>query len=209
MKEVLLKGIAKKYRKDDGVRNRVEQSTREMLKAQLAYVRVQKRNENGSRLIQSFLMQHFTKDQLDYVQDQAGIPQEEHVSYSATAQNLHGDDNIGLEELTSSNGVWALSQVSDEVVMNAVGCIVKNCDIKSWGEKTVPIGDSTSIAITSLTHKCGLKEMWEKCLQCTKDEEKVNFLCILRHDGPFRSGHKHFKGSAFNLLILWVDGLSS
>jgi hypothetical protein len=80
VQEMLLEGIAKRYnpeyRKDERVRSGAEQSTREMLKAQLAYVRVHKTNESGSRLIRLFLTQHFTKEQLDYVQDQAGIPQE-------------------------------------------------------------------------------------------------------------------------------------
>lgn len=117
VQEKLLEGIAKRYnpehRKDKRVRDGAEQSTREMLKAQLAYLRAQKRNENGSRLIRSFLTQYFTNDQLDYVQDQAGIPQKERVSYSVRTRAqgrkdysnmlLSGDDNIGLKELTSNN----------------------------------------------------------------------------------------------------------
>jgi hypothetical protein len=216
VQEMLLEGIAKRhnpeYRKDKRVRDGAEQSTRMMLITMLAYVRAQKRNDSRSRLIRSFLMQHFTKDQLDCVQDQAGIPQEERVLYGADAwargrkdysnMLLSGNSNmVDLKELTSS-------RVSDQVVMEVVGCVVENCDIKSWGENLVPLGGGESIAMPSLTPKCGLEEMWEQYSQ-SKDEERVQFISIFRHDGPLALGHKTFKGSAYNLLILWADGFNS
>ena len=216
VQEMVLEGIAKRhnpeYMRDTRVRDGAEQSTRTMLISMLAYVRAQKRNDSGSRLIRSFLTQHFTKDQLDYVQDQAGIPQEERVLYGADAwargrkdysnMLLSGNSNmVDLKELTSS-------RVSDQVVMEVVGCVVENCDIKSWGENLVPLGGGESIAMPSLTPKCGLEEMWEQYSQ-SKDEERVQFISILRRDGPFASGHKNFKGSAYNLLILWADGFTS
>lgn len=221
---MLLEGMAKKYntqayREEERVRNAAEHSTKEILKELLAYVRQNKtRNEEGSRLIRSIVTRHLREDQLDFVQKQAGIPEGERVVYGAYARAqgrkdyakmfLCGCDNIGLKDLVRSTISTSISRVSDDVVMNVVAFIVHNCDIKSWGEKTLPIGGGATVAIPSLTRKCGIEEMWELYSQ-SKEDEKVPFQRILRHDGPFTSGHKYYKSSAYNLLILWADGSKS
>lgn len=38
-----------------------------------------------------------------------------------------------------------------------------------------------------------------------KEQDKIEFQCVLGHSGPFRFKHKHYKGSAYNLHIKWGD----
>ena len=169
------------------------------------------RNDDGAKLIRALLVKSFTNAELANIQDKAGIPTEDQVKYGKKARaqgrldysRLTGRDKEN-DDVLSKEATWQLVRVSDEVVSYAVSFIVRQCQIISWGLKTVPLDDGETTTIPNLTRTCTAQEMWELYL-AEKESEMLPFHCIVGCQGPLKPTDKAYKGSAYNLDVEWAD----
>jgi hypothetical protein len=142
------------------------------------------------------------------------VPEENRVTYGQYASargrcdyNALWDDDI--EELCEDDDKAYQFRVSDAVVEEAVGFIVDNCVLLSWGTKLMSLGGGETIYIPNLTRKCTATEMWHLYKQTKESGEMTPFKSLLESQGPLRQDHDEYRGSAYNIRVEWEDETTS
>mmetsp|Transcript_12205 Transcript_12205/g.22196 ORF Transcript_12205/g.22196 Transcript_12205/m.22196 type:complete len:672 (+) Transcript_12205:358-2373(+) len=166
-------------------------------------------DDDDVKCCHAIVAEHLSHEMLAEIQSDAGVPEDQRLRMGKKAKTqgrrhfrklIGGEDN-GDDSLDE---VQQLGRISDEVVSHAVGFIMKNCNVISWGEKVVPIGDGETTTIPNLTRMCTTEEMWQKYSE-QKESEKLPFRRIISYEGPLREYHDSYKGSAYNVQLEWVD----
>ena len=218
VREKLEANIAARFSKTERTHNRIEHSKSSLVFDLLDYLRKHPKTDRTCKALRAFFIKHFAPAELETLQEDKGVRSEDRVRYGADARArslrdykaFTGQEETGAsgrgEELPDESPVY--SRVSEEVIEEAVGFIVENCQLHSWGEKTMPIGNGKTMSIPRLTRKCGVIEMWNK-YNSSKESEQIEFSHILGFEGPLRQENERYKGSAYNLFIEWMDGKST